>query len=168
MKEKISYEARGTDLSWMKRLLFAGVFIQENRLHAVFDRYNEMSCKQWLLMSVCGAYDEPPALSVLAETMGCSRQNVKKLALHLQKEGYITLERSPADGRALCVKKTAKGMQFSRDNAELGTKVHQAIFQEFSEEEIVQYYQLSVKMVHGIDHLEAFFKECAAGKAGKV
>lgn len=158
MEETNLYDTRGTDLSWMKNLLFAGVFIQENRLHAIYDRYNEMSCKQWLLMAVCRAFDEPPDLSALAEAMGCSRQNVKKLALNLEKEGYVTLEKSSVDGRALCVRKTEKGLQFTRDNTELGAKVHDAIFKEFTEEEISQYYQLSIKMMHGINHLEEFFK----------
>lgn len=158
MSEINRYDTRGTDLRWMKNLLFAGVFIQENRLHTVYDRYNEMSCKQWLLMAVCNAFDEPPDLSSLAEAMGCSRQNVKKLALNLEKDGYVTLEKSSADGRALYVKKTEKGIRFSQDNTELGVKVHDAIFREFTEEEIAQYYQLSIKMMHGIDYLEEFFK----------
>lgn len=46
----MEYEKMGINLQWKKNLLFAGVFIQENLLHSVFDRYNEMSCKQWLLM----------------------------------------------------------------------------------------------------------------------
>lgn len=158
MIEKNSYETRGTDLKWMKNLLFSGVFIQENRLHAVYDRYNEMSCKQWLLMVVCNAFDQPPELSTLAQAMGCSRQNVKKLALNLERDGYINLEKSLVDGRALCVKKTKKGLEFSERNRELGDKVHDAIFQEFSDEEIEQYYQLSIKMMRGIEHLEHFFK----------
>lgn len=159
MKETNLYDTRGTDLRWMKNLLFAGVFIQENRLHAVYDRYNEMSCKQWLLMAVCNAFDEPPDLSALAEAMGCSRQNVKKLALNLEKDGYVTLEKSQKDGRSLLVKKTEKGLAFSKNNTELGEKVHDAFFQEFTEEEIAEYYRLSTKMMHGIDHLEKFFKE---------
>lgn len=159
MENNKTYENMGTDIQWMKNLLFAGVFIQENRLHAVFDRYNEMSSKQWLLMVVCNAFETPPDLSTLAEAMGCSRQNVKKLAVHLEKDGYITLEKSEKDARSLCVKKTAKGKQFSKDCTELGIQVHQAVFQEFSEEEIVQYYQFSIKMMHGINHLEEFFKK---------
>lgn len=161
MKDKKQYENMGKDLRWKQNLLFAGIFIQENRLHAVYDRYNQMSCKQWLLMAVCNAFEYPPDLSMLAKAMGCSRQNVKKLALQLEKDGYITLEKPSTDARALCVKKTEKGIQFSKKNTELGEKVHEAVFQEFTEEEIEQYYQMSIKMMHGIDHLEKFFKERA-------
>ena len=74
----MEYEKMGINLQWKKNLLFAGVFIQENLLHSVFDRYNEMSCKQWLLMAVLKAFDTPPDLSTVAKAMGCSRQNVKQ------------------------------------------------------------------------------------------
>lgn len=43
MMKKSSYELLGQDPKWVKKLLFAGVFIQENKLHAIFDRYNEMT-----------------------------------------------------------------------------------------------------------------------------
>lgn len=88
----MDYENRGTSLQWKKNLLFSGIFIQENLLHTIFDRYNEMSCKQWLLMVVCKGFDVEPDLSTLAKAMGCSRQNVKKLALHLEKDGYVELK----------------------------------------------------------------------------
>ena len=37
---------------------------------------------------------------------------------------------------------------------------------EFSNEEITQYYQLSIKLMHGIDHLEVFFKNRQKGAEG--
>ncbi len=66
----MTYEEMGTTLQWKKNLLFAGIFIQENLLHTVFDRYNTMSCKQWLLMSVLKAFDTPPDLSAAAKSYG--------------------------------------------------------------------------------------------------
>lgn len=155
----MDYEEMGRSLAWKKNLLFAGVFIQENLLHAVFDRYNEMSCKQWLLLSVLKAFDTPPDLSAVARAMGCSRQNVKQLARPLEKEGYITLEKSAVDARSLCISYTDKGRQFSRDNTARGRFVHEAVFREFTEEEIESYFDLSVKMMHGIKHLEEAFQK---------
>lgn len=161
----MEYEEMGKDLQWKKNLLFAGVFIQENLLHSIFDRYNDMSCKQWLLMSVLKVFDTPPDLSTVAKAMGCSRQNVKQLACPLEKEGYITLEKSATDARSLCISYTEKGRRFSMENTIKGEFVHEAIFREFSDEEIETYYALSVKMMHGIKHLEeAFQKETEAGQ----
>jgi len=98
--------------------------------------------------------------------MGCSRQNVKKLALSLEKQGYVILEKSPKDARSLCVVMSKQGLRFRKDMEELTDEVHQALFSEFSNEEITQYYQLSIKLMHGIDHLEVFFKNRQKGAEG--
>ena len=160
----MDYEKRGTSLQWKKNLLFSGIFIQENLLHTIFDRYNEMSCKQWLLMVVCKSFDTEPDLSTLAQAMGCSRQNVKKLALHLEKDGYVELKKSKQDARSLCVKITDKGKRLNEKNTELGQYVYEAVFRDFTEQEIEQYYELSIKMMHGIGYLEEFFREYGVNK----
>lgn len=151
------YETMGKDLVWMKKLLFAGIFIQENRLHAVFDKYNDMSVKQWLLLAACEVFNEPPDLSSLASVMGCSRQNVKKIAICLERDGYILLKKSASDARAVCVVRTEKGKHYTLEREEYRKVMHEIIYQDFTEEEIRQYYQLSIKMMKGIDHLEQHF-----------
>lgn len=164
MNAEMTYEERGTDLRWMKKLLFAGVFIQENRLHTIFDRYNEMSSKQWLLMVICNSFDTTQDLTTLGAAMGCSRQNVKKLALQLEKNGYVVLEKSKKDARSLCVKGTEKGIEFAKKNEALVDKLHETVFKEFTDEEIEKYYQMSIKMMHGIEYLEEFFKSAEKEK----
>ncbi len=154
----MTYEEAGKNLQWKKNLLFAGVFIQENLLHSIFDRYNKMSCKQWLLLAVCKAFESPPDLSAVAKAMGCSRQNVKQLALLLERDGYIALKKSAADARSLCIHYTEKGRRYSQESASIGEFVHRAVFQEFSDEEIETYFALSAKMMHGIGHLEKAFQ----------
>ena len=42
--------------------------------------------------------------------------------------------------------------------ADVTDDVHAAMFGEFTEEEIRKYYQLSIKAMHGIDHLESYFQ----------
>lgn len=158
------YEQLGQDPKWIKKLLFAGVFIQENKLHAIFDRYNEISSKQWLLMAVAASFDESPDLSMLAKSMGCSRQNVKKLALSLEKKEFVTLKRSSKDARSLCIVMSDKGKCFKKEMAKLTYDAHQALFSEFSDEEINQYYHLSIKLMHGIDNLEEFFLKQQQGE----
>ena len=83
--KKSSYELLGQDPKWVKKLLFAGVFIQENKLHAIFDRYNEMTSKQWLLMATMTSFTDAPDLSMLAKVMGCSK--CKKISTEFGKAG---------------------------------------------------------------------------------
>lgn len=154
-----NYESLGTNIKWIKKLVFSGIFIQENKLHAVYDRYNELSCKQWLLLAVSQAFEENPDLSKLANAMGCSRQNVKKLAIKLEKEGLVRLEKSNVDKRSLLLIKTKKGIDLCKKNESIGDNVHKVFFKDFSESEIITYYNLSKKIMNGIDYLDDYFRE---------
>lgn len=148
------------DKLWKKKLLLSGVFVQENRLHAIMDRYlKEMTCKQWLVMVVADAYDTPPDLSTIAKMLGCSRQNIKKLAVSLEKAGFVSLETSESDGRSLCVLITDKGKKVIENSKNLEEKVHQSLFRDFSEHEIEEYFLLSQKMMNGFGYLENCFRE---------
>ena len=49
--------------------------------------------------------------------------------------------------------------------ADVTDDVHAAMFGEFTEEEIRKYYQLSIKLMHGIDHLESYFQNQRKGEA---
>ncbi|MBP0956238.1 MAG: winged helix DNA-binding protein [Oscillospiraceae bacterium] len=148
------------DIVWKKKLLFSGVFVQENRLHAIMDRYlKEMTCKQWLVMVVADAYDVPPDLSTLAKMLGCTRQNIKKLAVSLEKAGYVVLEPSKKDGRSLCVWITEKGKKIIENSKKMEEKVHRSLFRDFTEREIEEYFCLSGKMMNGLGYLEECFRE---------
>ena len=158
------YEQFGKNPRWRKRLIFSGVFILENMLHSVIDRNSEISCKQWLVMTVANAFPQSPDLTTLGNALGCSRQNIKKLALQLEKNGYIRLVKSEADARSLCIEITDKGKEFNYKNSAMGEAVHQQLFADFSEEDIDKYYELSVKMMHGIDRLDRYFEGEKNGK----
>ena len=148
------------NLTWKKKMLFSGIFVQENRLHAIMDRYlREMSCKQWLVMVASDVYDTPPDLTSLAKLLGCSRQNIKKLASSLETLAYASLISSPKDGRSLCVQITDKGKVIIKNSKNLEEKVHQSLFRDFSEQDIEEYYRLSGKMMKGFDYLEDCFRE---------
>lgn len=148
------------DILWKKKLLFSGVFVQENLLHAIIDRYlKEITCKQWLVMVVADAYDAPPDLSTLAKMLGCTRQNIKKLAVSLEKAGYVALNPSEKDGRSLCVEITDRGKEIIENSKNLEKKVHGSLFRDFTDREIEEYFRLSGKMMKGFGYLENCFRE---------
>lgn len=156
----MSSDKNDIDIIWKKKLLFSGVFVQENRLHAIMDRYlKEITCKQWLVMVVADAFDAPPDLSTAAKMLGCSRQNIKKLAVSLEKAGYVKLEPSENDGRSLCIQITDKGKIIIQNSKNLEDKVHQSLFRDFSDREVEEYFRLSGKMMNGFGYLEDCFRE---------
>lgn len=158
------YEQFGEDPGWRKNLIFSSIFILENMLHSVVDRNSEISSKQWLVMTAAKAFPVLPDLTTLGKALGCSRQNIKKLALQLEKEGYIRLVKSEADARRICIEITEKGKAFNDKNTAMSETVHQQLFREFTQEDIEKYYELSVKMMHGIEHLNRYFEEVNHGE----
>ena len=91
-------------------LAFGLLFAASNRLETAGDRYlQELTAKQWyLLLCLTTFFERPPTLSQLAGQMGSSRQNVKQLALKLEKKGFVALVRDESDRRALRVAPTER------------------------------------------------------------
>ena len=99
----------------------------------------------------------PPDLTTLGKILGCSRQNIKKLALSLEKEGFIKLTPSLSVKRSLCVSILDKGKTIIEDSKEMEDKVYGSLFRDFSEEDISEYFKLSEKFSKGIGYLEECF-----------
>ncbi|HBF1253026.1 TPA: MarR family transcriptional regulator, partial [Clostridioides difficile] len=76
-----------------KQAIFASIFVMQNKLQTTCDKLDpELTMKQWLLLAIADSVDETLTLTKLGELMGCSRQNVKKLAIALEKKGFIQIE----------------------------------------------------------------------------
>ncbi len=99
-------------MNWIdeKAHIFGGVFILANRLQTLGDKFDEnLTTKQWLLLvGILKNESDAPAISEVANFIGNSRQNVKKMAIILEKKGFITLEKDLVDARILRVRATDK------------------------------------------------------------
>ena len=76
------------DMEHRIQAIFSSIFIMQNRMQTAGEKIQtQISMKQWLLLAMAGSCPEPRTLTNLGTLMGCSRQNVKKLALALEKRG---------------------------------------------------------------------------------
>lgn len=75
-----------------------------------------LTSRQWLLLAVIERWYSgcPPTLTEAADRYGTSRQNVKQIALGLERRGYLRLAPDGADGRATRLEITDKASIFSR------------------------------------------------------
>ncbi|MBC1991092.1 MarR family transcriptional regulator, partial [Listeria seeligeri] len=75
------------------RGIFASIFILQNRLQTVFDKADEyLTLKQFMLLTMIRfSHDEKTTFTHLGNLLGSSRQNAKKLALSLEKKGFIRI-----------------------------------------------------------------------------
>ncbi len=76
-----------------------------NKLQIVGDRYfrsTGLTVKQWYFCALLERFgDRVPTLGELAGEMGSSYQNVKQIALKLEKKGLLRMKRDPRDSRKL-------------------------------------------------------------------
>lgn len=69
------------------RAIFSSIFIIGNKLQTIFDNnIPEISLKQFMLLSMIRQSEIPLTLTQLGNLLGCSRQNIKKIAESLMKK----------------------------------------------------------------------------------
>lgn len=138
-----------------EKAIFSTLFIAGNRLQTIFDSHiPELSLKQFMLLSIARQAQKPMTFTQLGNILGCSRQNIKKLASVLQKKGFITIHQSPLDTRALCICPTEKADNYFQNDFSIYQKELAYLFEVYSDAEIEMLMTLLAKIYLGIDHLE--------------
>ena len=97
--------------------LFCSIFIQQNRMQTACEKVQtDMTMKQWLLLAMLEQCREPRTLTSVGRLMGCSRQNVKKLADALVRTGYLTVKAGA--NNAVSLEETEKVAAYSAEMAQ--------------------------------------------------
>ena len=138
-----------------EQAIFGSLFIIGNRLQTLFDKhFKDISLKQFMLLSIIRNSKDELTFTQLGELLGCSRQNIKKLAEALEKKGFISIIKSTHDARAL----SAIVKQKTNDYWEKEFSNHQQelkyLFDGYSDDEIAMLFRLFMKLYSGIDNLE--------------
>ncbi len=137
------------------KAIFSTLFIAGNKLQTLFDnRIPQVSLKQFMLLSIVRQSEEPLTFTQLGSLLGCSRQNIKKLADVLVKKGFITIAQSPSDTRALCICPTEKMDTFFREDFSGYQKELTYLFEVYTDEELQTLFLLLSKLYAGIENLE--------------
>lgn len=138
-----------------RKAIFSTLFIACNKLQTLFDNHiPEVSLKQFMLLSVVRQSREPLTFTQLGNLLGCSRQNIRKLADVLVKKGFITIRQSPLDPRAMCICPTEKvNDYFASDFLEYQEEL-KYLFAVYTDKEIETLFLLLSKLYAGIENLE--------------
>lgn len=142
----------------MEQMIFASIFIHQNKIQTACDKLDsEITMKQWLLLAIVSSFEKPMSLSQIGEIMGCSRQNVKKLADSLQKKGYVKYE---SVGRSTFILIENKKMEeYISRIGNIQENVLKILFEDFSDEEIKLYFNLVTKLYSSIERIENYADE---------
>ena len=96
-----------------KAYIFASIFALSNKLQVLGDAFDKnITIKQWLFAVCVSKFGEPPTLSEVANFVGYSRQNAKRIAVALHERGYVTIIKDDKDARALRITLTPKCTEY--------------------------------------------------------
>lgn len=158
MRMEELYESFGCDTADRVKAVFASIFVLQNRMQTAGEKIQtQISMKQWLMMSMTSCCPEPRTLTNVGNLMGCSRQNVKKLALALEKKGFVRLV--SGENNSVNIELTEEAFRYAEEMGERHSRSLTLLFSNFSEEEIDQLYRLYAKLYAGMEKVEKYAEE---------
>lgn len=138
-----------------RKAIFSTLFIAGNKLQTLFDNHiPKVSLKQFMLLSIVRQSKEQLTFTQLGDMLGCSRQNIKKLADVLMKKGFITVQQSPHDTRAMCICPTEKVDDFYANDFAGYQEDLKYLFEVYTDKEIETLFTLLSRLYAGIENLE--------------
>ncbi|MHC5229140.1 MarR family winged helix-turn-helix transcriptional regulator [Enterococcus sp. LJL99] len=135
--------------------IFASIFILQNRLQTIFDKTDpELTLKQFMLLTMIRFSNSKTTFTHLGKLLGSSRQNIKKLALSLEKKEFIIIQQEVDNKRNTSITLTKKAVEYVDIVSELHTQKLTSLFNDYSTEEIHLFYQMITKLYVGVEREE--------------
>lgn len=103
------------DKEYYEREITVRLFQASNALQVMLDRMlktQKLTAKQFFIMIIIGNYEHDPNISEIAETFKTSHQNVKKILVKLERQGFIELYKDKSDSRITRARFTALADEF--------------------------------------------------------
>lgn len=160
MKMNDLFEAYDCDTQHRVQAIFSSIFVLQNRMQTAGEKLQtEISMKQWLLLAMTECCPEPRTLTNIGNLMGCSRQNIKKLASALEKRDFVRL--LSGANHSVRIELTNKAHAYAKEMEERRARALKLLFADFSEEEIEQLFRLYAKLYKGMERVEEYAEELA-------
>lgn len=132
--------------------VLAAIFYLANRLQSQGDKVHpELTMRQWMLLLTAAHLKEDASYSTIALTMGCSKQNVKQLAVALFKKGYLLQMPHPKDHRAVWLNVTAEGRSVMQQYYQGRDALLLPLTELYTETELTEFLALLGRLI-GFDH----------------
>lgn len=158
MKIDEIFEQYNCDTEHRMQAIFSSIFVLQNRMQTAGEKLQtQISMKQWLLLVMTACCPEPRTLTNVGNFVGCSRQNIKKLALALEKKGFVRL--LSGGNNSVCIELTDKVDQYAEEMGERHLQSLKLLFSDFNEEEIEQLFRLYAKLFAGMERIEKYAEE---------
>lgn len=125
-----------------KAYIFATIFTLSNRLQVLGDEFDKnITIKQWLFALGVSRFKEPPTISEVANFIGYSRQNAKRIASALHKSGFVTISKDKNDARALRIELTPKCIEYFAERKKREVEFLEELFTGFDAKLTCNFYR---------------------------
>lgn len=120
-----------------KYSIYGMLFSLSNRIQAIGDKdFKDITMKQHFLMISLSMFENPPTLREMGELIGCSYQNVKRMAEHLQKEGYLNIMKDTNDKRKLLLVSTGKIEKQAEQTLDVTVKFMDNLYKDIDKQDL--------------------------------
>ena len=134
-----------------------------HRLEYIADsklKKDDLTTKQYLTVVVIeNLYDHSPSISELAQSLSTTHQNIKQIALQLQKKGFIKIERDESDKRTWRLNVTEKNRAYWNSRAKEHEAIVRSFFASLTDSEIQTFSALLLKLIMGTNETYRKFRE---------
>jgi len=121
---------------------------------------DDLTTKQYLTVVVIeNLYDHSPSISELAQSLSTTHQNIKQIALQLQKKGFIKIERDENDKRTWRLNVTEKNRAYWNSRAKEHEAIVRSFFASLTDTEIQTFSTLLLKLIMGTNETYRKFRE---------
>jgi len=133
----------------IEQYVFGTTSLIANRMAAAIDsQLTGVTYKQWFFLMMIDRMDSlEKSVHDVAQFIGTTRQNARKIIEQLENKGYVETSVSRFDARALSVKITRKGKNCLTKNAPLVADATGELFADVSDKELTAFAQTLGKLV---------------------
>ena len=134
---------------------FGFIFLLSRRFEYVTDQVlskDGLTTKQLLaLIAIDRGFEALPSISQVAEILSTTHQNMKKIALQLEKKEFIEIIRDDKDKRRLLLKTTKKNQEYWDSRSSEHLQAIQGLFSSLLADEVHSFNLLLKKLLEGIE-----------------
>lgn len=129
-------------------MIYGMLFSLTNRIQTYGDtQFKDITMKQLFMMIALDMFGEhSPTLKEMGDLIGCSYQNIKRMALHLEKVGYLSIEHDSTDKRKLKLIATKKFAQLSAHKKDEANRFVQQLYHGIKKEQLKITMQTLIQM----------------------
>ena len=129
-----------TDRTQLTVEAFERLLILSHKVEVSMDRLlrqDQLTAKQFQMIAIIEKrFTAPPSIMEVAQEIGTSHQNIKQLALQLEKRGYLEILRDEKDRRVLRLRLTEKNGEYWKSRAPEHLRFMMGLFTALDDEEL--------------------------------